>query len=260
MAAVLPASTKALLKDLSSLFVTGVVSGRSLDKLQHFVGLENDVFFAGSHGFDITGPAPPPCGPAGPETKEELNSAGGVACPEESDCSRPSSPSSPSSLGLLRGASSPPGSPISMRHQVAVEFLPRLQLVKQELEAKLADVAGASVEDNRFSLSVHYRNVETDSGRQVIVSCSRARERVFLASKDNYNERIATISSVAFWVFCVIVFQALAFRHGLTRSVVAPRARFYTCYSMLVLWALFSLCCRRWRRPWQACWRRKARG
>jgi trehalose-6-phosphatase len=175
MAAVLPASTKALLKDLSSLFVTGVVSGRSLDKLQHFVGLENDVFFAGSHGFDITGPGPPPCGPAGPETDELNSGSGDVKYPEESNNSRPSSPSSPSSLGLLRGASSPPGSPISMRHQVAVEFLPRLQLVKQELEAKLADVAGASVEDNRFSLSVHYRNVETDSGRQVI-GLLRARE------------------------------------------------------------------------------------
>lgn len=154
MAAVLPASTKALLKELSSLFVTGVVSGRSLDKLQHFVGLENDVFFAGSHGFDITGPGPPPCGPAGPGA---AGHNGGSA----------SSGLAAAASHAAGAASAAPGSPISMRHQVAVEFLPRLQLVKQALEAKLAGVVGAGVEDNRFSVSVHYRNVATDSGRQV---------------------------------------------------------------------------------------------
>lgn len=93
------------LKALSEFFITGVISGRSLKKIQEFVGIDG-LFYAGSHGFDITGP--------------------------NGTC---------------------------IRYQVAETFLPTLAIIKSRLISALSHVSGATVEDNVYALSVHYRNV-----------------------------------------------------------------------------------------------------
>ncbi|CAM9920884.1 unnamed protein product, partial [Phaeothamnion confervicola] len=45
-----------------------------------------------------------------------------------------------------------------VRYQVASEFLPVLQEVREESEEAVKEISGASVEDNLFSISLHYRN------------------------------------------------------------------------------------------------------
>jgi trehalose 6-phosphate phosphatase len=54
--------------------------------------------------------------------------------------------------------------------QVAVEHLPRLNSLRNELVDLLRGIDGAGVEDNTFSVSVHYRNV-SDQDVQRVFQC-----------------------------------------------------------------------------------------
>jgi trehalose-phosphatase len=49
--------------------------------------------------------------------------------------------------------------PNGLRKEMATEFLPRLDMVEQELGKQLAGIAGARLERKRFSIAAHYRNV-----------------------------------------------------------------------------------------------------
>jgi alpha,alpha-trehalase len=49
--------------------------------------------------------------------------------------------------------------PRGVRKEIATEFLPRLDMVEQELGKQLAGIAGARAERKRFSIAAHYRNV-----------------------------------------------------------------------------------------------------
>jgi trehalose 6-phosphate phosphatase len=51
--------------------------------------------------------------------------------------------------------------------QVAEDFLPALGSCFNNIKLRIAEIPGSSIEDNKFSLSVHYRNVETEE------SCER---------------------------------------------------------------------------------------
>lgn len=53
--AILAQSTREILQNLQKLFLTGIITGRSLSKIQEFVQLP-ELYYAGSHGFDIKGP------------------------------------------------------------------------------------------------------------------------------------------------------------------------------------------------------------
>src|SRR5258705_2085139 len=48
--------------------------------------------------------------------------------------------------------------PRGVRKEIATEFLPRLDMVEEELGKQLAEIAGARVERKRFSIAAHYRN------------------------------------------------------------------------------------------------------
>ncbi|CAI5737061.1 unnamed protein product [Hyaloperonospora brassicae] len=104
--ALLPPTTKHTLEKLREKFITGVITGRSLDKIQKFVGLPQ-LYYAGSHGFDIKGP-----------------------------------------------------DGTSIKNQVASQFLVDLRAVRDELRAQIQGIDGAEVEDNVFSVSLHFRNVD----------------------------------------------------------------------------------------------------
>lgn len=101
--AVLSTSMRAAVDRLSQSKRVAIVSGRGREKVEQFVQLSS-LFYAGSHGHDISGPS-------------------------------------------------------GLRHQIAEDALPTLSAVRAALVARLADVPGASVEDNKFSVSVHWRNV-----------------------------------------------------------------------------------------------------
>jgi len=49
--------------------------------------------------------------------------------------------------------------PHGVRKEMATEFLPRLDMVENELGKQLAGIPGARVERKRFSIAAHYRNV-----------------------------------------------------------------------------------------------------
>ncbi len=53
--AVMSDSMRAAVKRVASRYVTAIVTGRSKEKVFEFVRL-SELFYAGSHGFDISGP------------------------------------------------------------------------------------------------------------------------------------------------------------------------------------------------------------
>ncbi|KAH8057558.1 hypothetical protein JL722_6639 [Aureococcus anophagefferens] len=102
-AATLSEPMRDAVKTLAAKSTVAVVSGRAREKIREFVRLE-ELYYAGSHGFDIDGPG-------------------------------------------------------GLRHSVSAEIIPVLAAARDALRRSLAHVAGASVEDNRFAVSVHWRNV-----------------------------------------------------------------------------------------------------
>jgi len=102
-AATLSEPMRDAVKSLAAKSTVAVVSGRAREKIREFVRLE-ELYYAGSHGFDIDGPG-------------------------------------------------------GLRHSVSAEIIPVLAAARDALRRSLAHVAGASVEDNRFAVSVHWRNV-----------------------------------------------------------------------------------------------------
>ncbi|XP_030536132.1 probable trehalose-phosphate phosphatase 2 isoform X2 [Rhodamnia argentea] len=112
-------------REVSKYFPTAIISGRSRDKVKEFVKLDN-VYYAGSHGMDIM--APP----------QQLTSDGKR---------RP--------LAIDRKGNE--GS-----FQPAKKFLPAIQEIFTALEENTRKIKGARVEDNRFCVSVHFRQVREE--------------------------------------------------------------------------------------------------
>jgi alpha,alpha-trehalase len=85
-----------------------VISGRGLKDVRKRTDID-DLYYAGSHGFEIEGP-------------DDLR----------------------------------------MEHEKVKDFLPVLDDAEENLIALVADIQGAQVERKKFSIAVHYRNVEED--------------------------------------------------------------------------------------------------
>jgi trehalose-phosphatase len=132
--AVLPNSTRAILRTLAAKMPVAILSGRELKDVRQRVGIDA-IIYAGSHGFDIAGP---------------------------------------------RG----------LRRQEAREFLPALDEAEKELRGKLDGIAGALIERKRFSIAVHYRNVNENDfpklQRVVIEIATRHRELRTIDGKKVY--------------------------------------------------------------------------
>eukprot|EP00611_Tribonema_gayanum_P010071 TRINITY_DN1999_c0_g1_i1.p1 TRINITY_DN1999_c0_g1~~TRINITY_DN1999_c0_g1_i1.p1 ORF type:complete len:497 (+),score=121.49 TRINITY_DN1999_c0_g1_i1:97-1587(+) len=189
--ALLSEEVRETLRELPKHYVTGIVTGRSLAKIRTFVNVPG-LFYAGSHGFDILAPG---CSPEGQHPSPDA--ADGVQSREISTGALPaahtivvaaageavettqvevdaqvqrsvsSSPLRQNGLGNIneaRGVQLPSdaseGGTVEVRYQVAGEFLPVLQQMRQELEEAVRDITGAEVEDNMYSISVHYRNCD----------------------------------------------------------------------------------------------------
>lgn len=143
--ALLPEKTREILGKLSQLTTVGIVSGRSLEKVQGFVGVDG-VFYAGSHGFDIS--IEREKGDRESFEEEQLHDASNDTKEDDEEIS------------------SNKCAPTTFRYQVAQDALPFLGEIKQELESSLLSgenvIEGAGIEDNKYSVSVHYRNVNPD--------------------------------------------------------------------------------------------------
>ncbi len=106
--AVLSDEMRKVLTALTEKCKVAIISGRGLGDARELVQVE-DLYFAGSHGFEIEGP-------------------GGM----------------------------------HMEMQEAENMLPVLDSVEQTLQKGLQEIPGALVERKKFSIAVHYRNVDAD--------------------------------------------------------------------------------------------------
>ncbi|HKL36727.1 MAG TPA: trehalose-phosphatase [Salegentibacter sp.] len=99
---------KNIISELSKLIPIAILSGRDRKDLKSKVGIES-VIYAGSHGFDITGP-----------------------------------------------------NGLEMEHESKADILPALDQAEEELNEKLKNIDGVTVERKKYAIAVHYRNVNED--------------------------------------------------------------------------------------------------
>jgi len=120
---------RSVVRALAARHPTAIVSGRARATAQGLVQLD-ELYYAGSHGFDITGP---------------LRRRVGIST-DSADA----------------GEALP-----SISFQVADSFRPALEDAKRRAEEALVGIAGSLVEDNTFSVSVHYRMVAEEEREKV---------------------------------------------------------------------------------------------
>ncbi|XVF08450.1 hypothetical protein REPUB_Repub07fG0004900 [Reevesia pubescens] len=111
---------RAAVAKVAEYFPTAIISGRSRDKVYEFVGL-TDLYYAGSHGMDIMGPV--------------------RQCYDD------------------HRSTDKQGKEVNL-FQPAREFLPMIDEVFNSLINSTKEIKGAKVENNKFCVSVHYRNVD----------------------------------------------------------------------------------------------------
>ena len=137
-AAILSEEARSVVRGLAARYPTAIVSGRARATAQGLVQLD-ELYYAGSHGFDITGPMRKAGGRKSSMGGDTLAAAGdedeGVAMP-------------------------------SLSYQVADSFRPALEEAKARIEEAVAGISGCMVEDNTFSVSVHYRMVSEGEDRE----------------------------------------------------------------------------------------------
>ena len=113
---------RAAVRRVASLYPTAIISGRSREKVYDFVQLP-ELYYAGSHGLDIVAPA-----------------------------------------NVINGASEAPngesGAPQRELHQPAPWAPAVMDDVFRRATAAIASIPGATVDHNKFCVSVHYRNCE----------------------------------------------------------------------------------------------------
>ncbi|CAA2970318.1 probable trehalose-phosphate phosphatase F [Olea europaea subsp. europaea] len=126
--AFMSADMHSAVKRVAKYFPTAIISGRSRDKVYELVGLK-ELYYAGSHGMDIIFPA------------EDMASGNRSNCTKSTD--RQSK-----EVNLFQPAS---------------EFLPMINEVFRTLVEVTKNIKGAKVENHKFCVSVHYRNVDENS-------------------------------------------------------------------------------------------------
>lgn len=116
---------RAVVKNVAKYFPTAIISGRSRDKVYEFVGLA-ELYYAGSHGMDIMGPVRQSIPNDNADTIQSTDKQG-------------------KEVNLF---------------QPAREFLPMIDTVFHSLMENTKEINGVKVENNKFCVSVHYRNVD----------------------------------------------------------------------------------------------------
>ncbi|KAJ7558193.1 hypothetical protein O6H91_04G027700 [Diphasiastrum complanatum] len=132
---------RAAVKKVATLIPTAIISGRRSDKVYEFVQLP-ELFYAGSHGMDIVGPADGFTGleADGLRSRDEKR--------KEAVCYQPAS-----------------------------EFLPMINEVYKALEEHAKNILGAKVEHNKFCATVHFRRVEEENWQLLAQEVQRVVKR-----------------------------------------------------------------------------------
>ncbi|KAL2472002.1 putative trehalose-phosphate phosphatase G [Abeliophyllum distichum] len=126
--AFLSADMLAAVRRVAKYFPTAIITGRSRDKVYELVRLK-ELYYAGSHGMDIMFPA------------EDMASGNRSICTKYTDQQ---------------------GKEVNL-FQPASEFLPMINEVFRTLVEITKNIKGAKVENHKFCVSVHYRNVDENS-------------------------------------------------------------------------------------------------
>ncbi|CAM9094298.1 unnamed protein product [Ascophyllum nodosum] len=208
--ALLSDRVRAILRELPKHFVTGVISGRSLGKIRNFVDVPG-LFYAGSHGFDILAPAECAGGSRAPRAIPSSNStlcstvAAGVPeratpngvvvetqRPDKGDRGHAAVDGEGQAKGLEKtetgGVDPGKGKCTALeevRHQVAAEYLPIMAAIREELMSELSGIERAEVEDNIFSMSIHYRNCHREDVprvKDIVMGVQARHERIRMGS------------------------------------------------------------------------------
>ncbi|CAK9199748.1 unnamed protein product [Sphagnum troendelagicum] len=118
---------RAIVKEVATYFPTAIISGRARPKVYEFVQLA-ELYYAGSHGMDIMGPADATNGfkAKGTRVKDKM------------------------------------GNDVVL-FQPASEYLPLMDEVCKILSESSKGVRGARVEHNRFCVTIHFRRVKEES-------------------------------------------------------------------------------------------------
>ncbi|XP_075642998.1 putative trehalose-phosphate phosphatase F [Castanea sativa] len=125
---------RSAVRNVAKYFPTAIISGRSRDKVYDLVGL-TELYYAGSHGMDIMGPL-------------SHTVSDDPICVESNDQQ---------------------GKEVNL-FQPAREFLPLIDEVFRTLVENTKEIKGAKVENHKFCVSVHYRNVD-EKNWPVIAQC-----------------------------------------------------------------------------------------
>ncbi|KAI5067381.1 hypothetical protein GOP47_0017909 [Adiantum capillus-veneris] len=118
---------RSAVKETAALFPTAIITGRCRDKVYGFVQLP-ELYYAGSHGMDIMGPA---------EDSNGVKANGTKTLDEE-------------------------GNEVVL-FQPASEFTLVMDEIFKLLEEKASKVPGARVEHNKYCVSVHFRCVKEEN-------------------------------------------------------------------------------------------------
>lgn len=134
-------ATRAAVRAAAAAFPAAIVSGRGREKVEQFVKLP-ELYYAGSHGMDIVGPAVSSGGSSG----SGEGGGGGGQNGEET------------STSAAGGGGSPPSTAATatrgIAFQPAAEFAPVMDALYASLEKSLVGIPGSSVEHNTFCVSV----------------------------------------------------------------------------------------------------------
>ncbi|KAL5197092.1 hypothetical protein ABZP36_000604 [Zizania latifolia] len=143
---------------------TAIISGRSRDKVFDFVKL-TELCYAGSHGMDILGPV------------GERDSV-----PEHR---------SPISSNKKQGKE-------AKIFQAAPEFLPMIDEVFRLLIDKTDAIDGVKVENNKFCVSVHYRNV-VEKEWQLVAQCTNDVLKLYPRLRLTHGRKVLEVRPAIDW-------------------------------------------------------------
>lgn len=129
------------MRQIATYFPTAIVSGRGREKVEQFVQLK-ELFYAGSHGMDI-------------------------ATPKFSLFNNNNNNKGSSAAALL-------ASPSEVESfQPAAAFAPLMNDVFNQLQQNIHDIPGATVEHNKFCVSMHFRNCDPVDYPRVVNATER---------------------------------------------------------------------------------------
>ncbi|CAH8279267.1 unnamed protein product [Arabidopsis lyrata] len=160
--AYMSSAMRSAVQNVAKYFPTAIISGRSRDKVYEFVSL-SELYYAGSHGMDIMSPA-------GESLNHEHSRT--VSVNEQ-------------------------GKDVNL-FQPASEFLPMIDKVLCSLIESTKDIKGVKVEDNKFCISVHYRNVE-EKNWALVAQCVDDVIRTYPKLRLTHGRKVLEIRPVIDW-------------------------------------------------------------